>query len=165
MATAQKSTAGEGRGLNRTILLLNVGVLVVNFILAFSTTNSQIGLLQSTAAVSNGRLPRQVLAQTDASVTFLKVVQSVGSQGSQGTSVFNATNLRALHDAVRGYRHTIEQGVTELLARTGDGQAIRDAYDQLGRAAREDLELQLSPHFPDPGIVRRLTTEIIRNSG
>ena len=151
--------------MNKTVLLLNVGVLVVNFFLALTTTNSQIGLLHSAVETSHGRPARQMSAGHDASVTFLKVVQSVASSGSRGPDVFNATNLRALHDIVLDYRTTIQRGVGDILAQSGDGSALRDAYDRLGRTAREDMELQLAAHFSDPGLVKRLATEIIRHAG
>ena len=39
--------------MNRMILLLNVVVLVVNFMLAMSATDSQIGLVQSASEIAN----------------------------------------------------------------------------------------------------------------
>jgi len=59
-----------GEDMNRVILLLNTGILVVMFILALSTTDSQIGLMHSAASMRAMR-PQ---VEMDTSVAFLKVV-------------------------------------------------------------------------------------------
>jgi len=152
--------------MNRVILLLNVVVLVVTFVLALSATDSQIGLLRSASEAANLRVSHRA-SQGGSALPYLRVVQSLESITPPGSSqdVFEAEKLRAVYDAMRLYQDLIDRGVAGVLARSDRGQVLLSAYEELGRSARQELEMALSPHFDDATFVRRLATEIIKTCG
>ncbi len=152
-----------GSRLNRMILLLNVGVLVVNFFLVFQAMDSQIGLMRSTANAENLSMRRAGRgALTNSALPSARVLQSLESAAGADSDAFAPQKLRAVHDAVRGYQRTMGQGVMDLLLRPEEDEDLRQLYAQLSKTARDEVEIALARGFSDPALVRRLTTEVIR---
>ena len=162
MSATPRGPRGESSRLNRVILLLNVGVLVVNFLLAFQTTDSQIGLLRATVETGNSGVRRaRTGAFGAAALPSSRVLQSLENI-SRGQEAFAPAKLQAIYDAVAGYQSTMKRGVIELVFQARDGANLRDDYARLGKSAREEVEHSLATHFDDPAAVRRLATEVIR---
>jgi hypothetical protein len=149
--------------MNRVILLLNVTVLVVNFMLALTATDSQIGLMQSTAAIANyPRAPRRGMGEgADSSHACLRVVQSLESLAPQ--TPLTTDKLQTIYDAVRSYRAVVGRGVARSLYESEDGSDLRGLYQSLGKAARQEIELVLGRSFSDGSLVQRLATEVIKS--
>ena len=145
--------------MNRVVLLLNTGILVVTFLLAMSATDSQIGLLKS----ASGMPMRPVRPHTasDPSMAYLRVVQTLDSVLPRGAKV-HASQLASIHEAVQRYYYTVREGVLESLGHSGDGDA-REAAALRSKEAREQVERTLASSFSDPTVLRRLTTEVTKS--
>jgi len=163
--------------MNRLILLLNVVVLVVNFLLALSTTDSQIGILQTTSAVATPRVRghQRVLAQ-DPSVAYLRTVQLLedfapapvldGLGEPQLAAILEAVRayyeaVSAYYEAVSAYYEAVSMGAASVEGRSG--RELLQAHEALGRGARAEVERKLAAGFRDPAVVHRLATEVVRN--
>ena len=137
--------------MNRVILILNTVILVVTFLLALSATDTQIGLLQSSAATHAVR-PSTF---QDRSVAFLKVVQSLDPRDK-----LDRDKLEAVHDAVERYYQVVRAEVTRSrYEQEGDLVA---AYADVGKRAREEVERTLASAFRSDTAIRRVATQIIR---
>ncbi len=148
--------------LNRTILLLNVGVLLVSFFLAWSSTDSQIGLL--TASVESGRSVRRTVIRGDAtSAAELRVIQAAGNVvPAAQQDHWTVEHWRALRTAVRAYYATVRNRMNDLSGEIAAGSTLRNSYAAIGKEARTEVERVLGAVFTDVGIVRRLATEVVR---
>jgi len=156
-----ETPAGSAR-LNRVILLLNVGVLVVNFFLAFKTTDVQIGLLSSGAGGGGVRLVRGN-DLSGIAMPCSRVLQTLDSAApGQGVSLFTSEKLEAIYDAVRRYQASIEVGISNLVY-AEEGRDLRAALAELDRDARTEVEILLGRKFSDAALVQRLATEVIRS--
>ena len=71
--------------------------------------------------------------------------------------------LESIRDAIELHYAGMRSGVNEVLAGTDESSDVRGAIAQLGKTVRVEIETSLAREFPDPSIVRRLTTEVIRN--
>lgn len=150
--------------MHRTILLLNVIVLVVNFALALSATDSQIGLMRSTSGIANRVTWRGGGPQRANSLAFLRIVQSL--QGAvPADQPLSTEQLQAVHEALDRYRQVIDGGLARILLAEGETEQARRPFDVLGKQAREEVEYLLTATFQDPALVSRLATEIIRHTG
>jgi hypothetical protein len=148
--------------MHRTILLLNVIILVVNFVLALSATDSQIGLMRSTSGIANRVTWRGGGLHRADSLAYLRIVQSL--QGSApADKPLSTEQLQAVHDALDRYRRVIDGGVARILLGE-DTEHARRPFDVLGKQAREEVEYMLAATFQDSALVSRLTTEIIRHA-
>jgi hypothetical protein len=145
--------------LNRTVLLLNLAVLVVNFIVALGATDSQVELAQVTLR-SAGAGPVRRPAMADPSPAYLRVVQSLEGAAPPGT--VGADQLRCLYAAVVRYYEVVSRGVSSALWASGDGEAARKAFADLSRDARGEVERELGSSFRDAALATRLTTDILR---
>lgn len=146
--------------MNRMVLLLNVVVLVVNFTLAMSATDSQIGVLRSTSRVAYGTAFS--IQRSERAIPYLRVVQSLERIAPQDTLAdLDAEGLASIYEAVNSYEAVVRSGVVRALGETGDSQKLRRNYADLGREARAEVERTLSSVFRDAGFVSRLTAEII----
>jgi hypothetical protein len=155
-------TARGSARLNRTILLLNVGVLLVNFFLAFKTNDVQLALLRTAADTPGVRLGAGARA-ADVAMPYSRVLQALdGVAPGQGASVFTSERLEAIYDAISGYQAAIERGVSNLVY-TPEGGDLRSAYADLDKDAREEVEIALGARFSDAALVQRLATEVIRS--
>ena len=66
--------------MNRTVLGLNVVVLLVNFVLSLSATDSNIGILQSASRAAGFSSPRSTgVVSNELSTAYLRVGQSLES--------------------------------------------------------------------------------------
>lgn len=152
--------AGNPSRLNRAILLCNLGVLLVNFFLAFKTTDVQMGLMDSAnsggARVFRGREP------SDAAVPYSRVLQTLDSVAPGQDSLFTTDKLEAIYDAIRRYQSVIANGVASLLY-ADRGHDLRAAYAELDKDARSEVEIALGRQFSDAALVQRLATEVIRS--
>ena len=149
--------------MNRIVLLLNVTVLLVNFSVCLAFSSSQIGILDTTIRASGqmrGSVP--TAGGRDVSTAYLRVVQSLDSVATGPATGRTPEQYRAVYDAVGRYYDVVRSGVAETLGETSDPRAIREAYAEIGRVARFEVERELVGSFPNP-TVRRLATEIIRN--
>jgi hypothetical protein len=155
----QSETSGGSARLNRVILLLNLGVLVVNFFLAFKTTDVQMGLMDSAntggARIVRGREP------SDVAMPYSRVLQTLDSVAPGQESLFAPDKLEAIYDAIRRYQAAIASGVANLLY-AERGRDLRAAYAELDKDARSEVEIALGRQFSDAALVQRLATEIIR---
>jgi hypothetical protein len=147
------------------ILLLNVIVLVVNFFLALTATDSQIGLVRSASEIANypRTSRREALAAPGASLAYLRVVQSLEGLPASKASPLTAEKLRTVYDAVRTYQRAVSHGVSDSLYASSEGADLRGAHATLGKAARQEVEHVLSAGFSDGALVERLATEVIRS--
>ena len=68
----------------------------------------------------------------------------------------------SIHDAVRGYYDTVSLGVSAGLGQSGEGKTLLGPYRNLGKNARDEVEMTLGRAFRDGAFVQRLTTEILR---
>jgi len=155
-----ETPAGSAR-LNRTILLLNLGVLVVNFFLAFKTTDVQLEL----AGAGAGGGVRMVRGNepTAVAMPYSRVLQMLDSVApGQGDSVFTPEKLGAIHEAIRRYQAAIEVGVSRLVY-ADKGQDLRAAYANMDKDARSEVEIELGRRFSDGALAQRLATEVIRS--
>ncbi|HEX5030251.1 MAG TPA: hypothetical protein VFX78_02190 [Candidatus Eisenbacteria bacterium] len=152
--------AGNSSRLNRAILLCNVGVLLVNFFLAFKTTDVQMGLMNSYgtagARVVRGREP------SDAAMPYSRVLQTLDNVAPGQDSLFTSDRLEAIYDAIRRYQAAIANGI-EGLRYAERGQDLRAAYADLDKDARSEVEIALGRRFSDAALVQRLATEVIRS--
>ncbi|MHC4163703.1 MAG: hypothetical protein ACYSUM_16370 [Planctomycetota bacterium] len=149
--------------MHRTILLLNVIVLVVNFVLSLSATDSQIGLMRSTSGIANRVTWQGGGPHRADSLAYLRIVQSLQGVGPAGQSL-STEQLEAVHEALDRYRRVIDGGVVRILLGEDDSEQARRPFDVLGKQAREEVEYLLAATFQDPALVSRLTTEIIRQA-
>ena len=153
--------AGNPSRLNRAILLCNLGVLVVNFFLAFKANDVQLGLMQ-TASNSTGVRVVRGAELSQVAMPYSRVLQALDSVAPGQDSLFTPEKLGVIHDAIRRYQAVIEVGVGNLVY-AQKGQDLRAACAQLDKNAREEVEIELGRRFSDGAIVQRLTTEIIRS--
>jgi hypothetical protein len=153
--------AGGSARINRAILLCNLGVLLVNFFLAFKSSDTQIGLLRATSDISGSRIIAGARV-SDVAVPYTRVLQALGSAApGEGPSLFTADRLQVIYEAVSRYRSTIERGVSALMHAPPDAD-LRRACAELDKAAREEVEMVLGARFSDAALVQRLATEVIR---
>ena len=151
--------------LNRVVLLLNVGVLVVNFFLALTATDSQIGVMQTTARLSGRRVAWR-RPPPDPSAAFLRVVQALDAAAPP--DALGVEQLRTVRLATDRYYLLVRNGVAEALAREdgqdGGGERVtaRQVLAGVARTARLELERELATSLRDPSLVSRAATAIIR---
>ena len=151
--------------MNRVVLLLNVIILVVNFLLSLSATDSQIGLMRTTAGLTTGgRVPlRRSFSTRDPSLAYLRVVQALDSFAPRETlERITIEKLQTIYDAVGGYYQTVGTVVATALQGATDAEQLRRDYGSLGAQARAEVEQTLSSSFGDRAFVSRLATEIIK---
>ena len=152
--------------MNRAILLLNLTVLVVSFVLALSSSNSQIGILRSAEAAANPswsprRGPRD---DSGAALGYLRVVQSLETiVPPQERERLSGSQMLAIRNAMERYRAAVSTGVVDGLATESKGAELLATYAAIGKAARGEVENELATYFDDRNLVFRLTAEIIRN--
>jgi hypothetical protein len=155
-----ETPAGSAR-LNRFILLLNLGVLVVNLFLAFKTTDIQMGLAGSAASSGGVRVVRRD-EPSGVAMPYSRVLRTLDSVAPGQESLFMPERLDAIYDAIRRYQAAVETGVANLLYAEW-GQDLRAAYADLDRVARMEVEVALGRRFDDAALVQRLATEVIRS--
>jgi len=141
-------------------VLCNVGVLLVNFFLAFRTTDAQIGLMDS-ANIGGARVIRG-RETSDAAIPYSRVLQTLDNVAPGQETLFTPEKLEVIYEAVRRYQAAIQTGVGNLLY-ADKGKDLRAAYSDLDKDARAEVEIALGRKFGDQALVQRLTTEIIRS--
>ncbi len=137
--------------MNRVILILNTVILVVMFLLALSSTDTQIGLMQSSAMTHFTRPS----AFQDRSMAFLKVVQSMDPRDK-----LDRDKLEAVYEAVERYYLVVRAGVSR--SRFEEEGDLVAAYADVGKQAREEVERALASGFRSDAAIRRVATQIIR---
>lgn len=145
--------------LNRTVLLLNISVLVVNFIVALTASNSQMEVADGTMRMSARPGPVRYAAP-DPAPAYLRVVQSLEGAAPPGT--VGPDQLRCVYAAVQRYYAVVSQGVSAALWADASGDAARRAFTDLSRDARGEVERELGSSFHDGALVTRLATDILR---
>ena len=151
--------AGSTR-LNRTVLLCNLGVLLVNAFLAFKTNDVQLGLMRT---ASEGQGVRVVRGGSDVAMPYSRVLQTLDSVApGQSASLFTPEKLEVIHDAIAGYQAAIAVGINNLVY-ADRGRDLRVAYAELDKDARHEVEIVLASKFSDGALVQRLATEVIRS--
>jgi hypothetical protein len=150
--------------MNRLTLVLNTAILVVTFVVALAAGDVQ-GELLSTAARTTGSDHRSHRFDDRSAATVLRVVQSMENFYPErpGNELCRA-QIEAIRDAIEICQSGIESGINATLRSAEDDQDLRGAISHLGRSVRVDIESALARGFEDPTIVRRLATEVIRNS-
>jgi hypothetical protein len=148
--------------LNRAVLLCNLGVLIVNFFLAYKANDVQLGLMRSASEAPGLRVARGG-SGSDVAMPYSRVLQTLDSVApGQAASLFTPEKLEAIHDAIARYQSAIEVGVSNLVY-AEKGRDLRAAYADLDRDAREEVEIALGTRFSDAALVQRLATEVIRS--
>lgn len=145
--------------LNRSVLICNLAVLACNAFVAFSATDSQAGLAESTMRLTAGGGIRR-FATPDPSPAYLRVVQ--GIEGAAPPGALGREQLRCVYDAVLLYYEVVSRGVPAALSTEGGAEATRQAFAELGRDARGEVERELGSTFRDAALVTRLATDILR---
>jgi hypothetical protein len=147
--------------MNKIVLLLNALILVVNFVLAFTTTNMQATLSQATARFGGTR----TVQQNEPAVAYAKLVSSLeGVLPRPQLEKLTATQAKAVYDAMNHYEWVMQSGVNAILSRgAGDRPLVRQIQD-LNQNARDEVEQQLRGTIRDDTTVRQLTTAIIRHA-
>jgi len=149
------STRDQYNFVNRVVLLLNTVILVVTFLLAYSSSSSQIGLLEASVRSSGGTQRIGVRSHDD--VAFLRLVQSLGNRIQKLTRA----QLRAVREAMLLYRQATSAAVSDAL--DGDGsEPAKAELDLVGKRVRLQIEETLKGSIPDDALVRQLTTAVIR---
>jgi hypothetical protein len=151
--------------MNRVVLLLNVIILVVNFLLSLSATDSQIGLMRTTAGLTTGGKTalRRSYSTRDPSLAYLRVIQALDSFAPrEALDRLTIERLQTIYDAVDGYYRTVGTIVATSLQQATDADKLRREYASLGAQARAEVEQTLASSFGDRALVSRLATEIIK---
>ena len=150
--------------MNRVILVLNVTILVVNFALAFSATDSQLGILRSTSGIANRAAWRGTDPHRADSLAYLRIVNSIEGIVPRDQPLTHE-QLQAVHQALDRYRRSIDAGVARVLYEEAGMDQIHRSLARLNKDAREEIEISLGAAFKDSALASRLATEIIRNAG
>ncbi len=151
--------------LNKMILLLNAVILVVNFGVAFASSDSQIAMLQSTSRMGVVRTGNSYGAAGSAT-TFLRVVHSLDRiLPPEMRQKITASELNAIYDAVHTYYAESRAGVASVLVEDDDreGAALHDLQN-LGINVRGKVEAELQQTFRDQGVVKQIATEIFKSA-
>jgi len=117
---------------NRVVLLLNTVILVVSFFLAYSSSSSQLGLLEASVRSSGGTQRIGVRSHDD--IAFLRMVQSLGNRAQ-----LTKDQLRAVREAMLLYRQATSAAVSDAL--DGDGsEPAKAELDLVGKRVRLQIE-------------------------
>lgn len=151
--------------MNRIVLVLNVVVLLVNFVLSLSATDSQIGILETTSRAAGYSAHRSAALSSERSVAYLRVSEALESALPRGKAAeLTSLQRRTLFDAVDAYYGAVNEGVTTILGSGAPPAELHKASLELSKGARTEVERVLLPAFPS-NQVARLATEIIRSCG
>ena len=149
--------------MNRLTLVLNTAILVVTFVVALAAGDVQ-GELLTSAARTVGQRRGARGGVNDSSAALVRVVQSMENfYPPTAENKLTLSQLESIRDAIEVYYAGMRAGVNDVLSGTDESADVRGAIAQLGKTVRVDIEASLSHEFSDPSIVRRLTTEVIRN--
>ncbi|MFQ5845661.1 MAG: hypothetical protein ACE5JG_11810, partial [Planctomycetota bacterium] len=151
----------EGKKMSRVVLLLNALILVVNFLVALSTSDLQLRVLDSSVSLPVPRMVRVVhsAGSQNAALAYFQIVQSLDRFASR-EQIDDFTTEQIEH-----YVSEVERGVEQNLNRSTTGPERRRDYEALAKGARSGLEQELGSHFRDSQLISRLATEIIRQAG
>ncbi len=151
--------------LNKMILLLNAVILVVNFGVAFASSDSQIAMLKTTSRIGMVRSSVSYGAAGSAT-TFLRVVHSLDRILPQSVRAkLTASELQSIYDAVHTYYAESRAGVANVLFEDDDreGAALHDLQN-LGINVRGKVEAELQQTFRDQAVVKQIATEIFKSA-
>ena len=145
--------------MNKTILVLNALILVVNFVLALASTDLQ-GELLDTASRSSAQV--RTVTQVPTGRAFFRVMGSLETQvPAARLDKLTGDQIREIERALRHYLWLSEDAAAESL-QLSDGRAARARLADLNKQAREEIERMLDPSLEDQNLVRQVTTAIIR---
>ena len=146
--------------MNRMILVLNTCVLLVNLFLSFATSEAQGSALRSAASMPG--FTRSRPGGSSLAPAFLRVVQSLErALPRDALDAITQDQLLTLHEAVGVCFSSVERGTGRLLGLDAPSGTLREAADQIGREAREEVLRTLRNAFRDDAVLQRLTTEIL----
>ena len=151
--------------LNKMILLLNAIILIVNFGVAFASSDSQIAMLESSSRVGVIRSGNSY-GSANSATTFLRVVHSLDRVlPADARKKLTAAELQAIYDAVETYYTESRAGIVAVLVEDDnrEGQALHDLQN-LGINVRGKVEAELQQAFRDSNVVRQITTEILKSA-
>ncbi len=143
--------------MNKTVLLLNAVILVVNLIVAMASSDMQVRLLGTTARMSGTRHT----AFIDPSPASLRVIQSLNRyMPTDQLETLTPRHFEAIADAVQAYYVETRTGMMDLMVGSGGEGAVRQV-EELGGQTRATISRRLGRAFRDHTVVERLTTEIL----
>jgi hypothetical protein len=120
-------------------------------------------MLESASRTSLGNRTAIHAGRQDVSAAYFRVVQGLeGIAPKRVQDELSPQQMQAIHDAVRGYYDTLSLGVSTGLSQDGEGKMLLGPYRNLGKNARDEVEMTLGRAFRDGAFVQRLTTEILR---
>ena len=145
--------------MNKTILVLNALILVVNSVVSLSSSDVHGQLLDSASrnsAVGDGR---QVEPTGRALSQVLTALQSLVP--ATQIDAMDREQLSEIETAIRHYRWMAESRSSEAI-HAKDERPVRVRLEESNKQAREELERMLGPSLKDDNLVRQVTTAIIR---
>lgn len=149
--------------MNRVVLLLNVIVLLVNFLLSLSSTDTQIGLLEATGRAAGFSWSRGTTFAGPLAMAYLRVSEALESALPPGKAgELTAVQRRALLEAVEAYYEAVGEGVATLTTSDAEPAALQRAGAGISKDARVRVERILLGAFPS-NQAARLATEVIRS--
>jgi len=145
--------------LNRVVLLLNALILVVNFLLTFTSTNRQGEMAAVASRSSGGRVVQGQNPSTD----FLRLVGSLEGVLPPATiDSLTPEQLQAVNDALEHYRRVVDAGVTTVIYSQAGPVPARQRLAEVNKDARDEVERTLRSAIKDDIIVGQLTTAVVR---
>ena len=149
--------------MSKVILILNALILVVSFVMAWASTNSQVSVLQATARVGHGDRMHASIGSNDPGVAYLRAVQSLEGRLPQATiDQLTVEQWRTIHNAMAEYQETERRGLVKIL--NSETTAVPDAQRRLSKSALEALQYSLREAIPDEQVVKRIATAVVAHA-
>ena len=150
--------------LNKTILILNTLILIVNFAIVFTSSDQQYKILNASMRVPNLLYVDRGNTFQRTELAYYRIMQSLDRFGTNVESLTPA-QARAIYAAVDHYAVVVSDGVGRSLQDGLDPTQRRDEFEALGHQSRVGVSQILHAEFDDQTLVGRLTTEIIKQAG
>ncbi len=150
--------------LNKTILILNTLILIVNFAIVFTSSDQQYKILNASMRVPNLLYVDRGSTFQRTELAYYRIMQSLDRFGINVESL-TPEQARAIYAAVDHYAIVVSDGVGRSLQRDLEPARRRDEFEALGHRSRVGVSQILAAEFDDQTLVGRLTTEIIKQAG
>jgi len=145
--------------MNKSILVLNTLILVVNFVVSFASSELQGKMLETTSRSANVGQPRILVPTGRALSQVLTTLQSLVP--ATQIDALSSDEIRKIESAIRHYKWMAENSASEAIRNT-DGRPVRERLAESSKDARDEIERMLGATLNDHNMVRQVTTAIIR---
>ena len=144
------------------MLLLNLAILVVNFIVACGASETQVRVMRTTARIAHAMpiVPRPVRELRDVPQTrLLKYLDRLPE-----LERLTQAQVEALHESLDYCCAVLAQEGAEL--RALDGAGVRAGLGGLNDRLRENVTASLrAARIEDPGLLRQLVRIVVSSTG